>query len=259
MSFNEIADIVKIAGAAATVLGLVKVFASFCMESSISKEFDQLFKDKIKRKQINIFTYCQDIFLAAICIFIAPAFYFKFFIPNTIPNCSFILDPLYKTSFLLFFALFLILLPITVTLPFIKPNKNSLFCRITRYMTLVNMITFMFFYWRFFYINIDSNIMQTNKDALISIVIFIPLFMSFFYKYLNQQLRNKHKTQYLVETLSEEKITELQLIHNFIIDDKRSVFHEKSKEDDETFYVCDFSSKVYLKYSKVKARNTSSN
>ncbi len=61
-----------------------------------------------------------------------------------------------------------------------------------------------------------------------------------------------------MEIISKEEIEKLQLIHNFIIDDKRSVFHERYKEEDEIFYVCDFSSKVYLKYSKMKTRKDSS-
>ncbi|MEK4571146.1 hypothetical protein NSS74_01185 [Bacillus sp. FSL E2-8868] len=254
MSFTEIADIAKIVGAAVGVWGIIKGFGSFYMESSTTNEFDQLFKDKTKRKQMDIFTFLQDIVLAAICVFILPALYFKFFIPSVPIDYSFIFKKLYQASALLFSLIFLILLIIAATLPFIKTNRNSLFCRITRYVGLLNMINFMFIYWVLFNIKIDINLFQTSKNTLVLIAIFIPLFMSFFYKYLNQQLRDRHQTQYLVESLSEEKIKELQLIHNFIIDDKRSVFHEKYKEEDDTFYICDFSSKVYLKYSKMKTR-----
>ncbi|MGH0924170.1 hypothetical protein [Bacillus pacificus] len=260
MSFTEIADIAKIVGAAVGVWGIIKGFGSFYMESSTTNEFDQLFKDKTKRKQMDIFMFWQDIVLAAICVFILPALYFKFFIPSvSVPiDYSFIFKKLYQVSALLFSLIFLILLIIATTLPFIKTNRNSLFCRITRYVGLFNMINFMFIYWVLFNIKIDINLFQTSKNTLVLIFLCIPLFMSFFYKYLNQQLRDRHQTQYLVESLSEEKIKELQLIHNFIIDDKRSVFHEKYKEEEGPFYVCDFSSKVYLKYSKIKTRKTSS-
>ncbi|EJQ61745.1 hypothetical protein EXW39_06690 [Bacillus mycoides] len=258
MSFTEVVDIAKIVGAVVGVWGIIKGFGSFYMESSTTNEFDQLFKDKTKRKQMDIFMFWQDIVLAAICVFILPALYFKIFIPNVPIDYSFIFKTLYQVSALLFSLIFLILLIITATLPFIKPNKNNLFCRITRYVGLLNMINFMFIYWVLFNIKIDIGLFQTSKNTFILIAIFLPLFMSFFYKYLNQQLRDRHQTQYLVESLSEEKIKELQLIHNFIIDDKRSVLHEKYKEENGTFYVCDFSSKVYLKYSKMKTRKDSS-
>ncbi|EOP21321.1 MULTISPECIES: hypothetical protein [Bacillus] len=258
MSFNEIINIAKIVGAAVGVWGIIKGFGSFYMESSTTNEFDQLFKDKTKRKQMDIFMFWQDIVLAAICVFILPALYFKIFIPSVPIDYSFILKTLYQVSALLFSLIFLVLLIITATLPFIKPNRNSLFCRITRYVVLLNMINFMFIYWVLFNIKIDINLFQTSKNTFVLIAIFIPLFMSFFYQYLNQQLRDRHQTQYLVESLSEEKIKELQLIHNFIIDDKRSVFHEKYKEEEGPFYVCDFSSKVYLKYSKMKSRKSHS-
>lgn len=78
MSFNEIINIAKIVGAAVGVWGIIKGFGSFYMESSTTNEFDQLFKDKTKRKQMDIFMFWQDIVLAAICVFILPALYFKF-------------------------------------------------------------------------------------------------------------------------------------------------------------------------------------
>ncbi len=252
MSFNEIADMAKIAGAAVGVWGIIKGFGSFYMESSTTNEFDQLFKDKVTRKQINIFSFFQDILIIALSLFIVPASYFKFFMPNLITNYAFILEPLYKLSFILFTLLFLVLVPISL-LPK-KLFKTNWFTRSIKLLSVVHMFSFMFSYWCFFHVNIP----QSNKYNLILFTIVIPLSMSFFYKYLNQQLRDKHKTQYLVENLSEEKITGLKLIHNFIIDDKRSVFHEKYKEEEGPFYVCDFSSNVYLKYSKMKTRKASS-
>ncbi|WIG36136.1 hypothetical protein [Bacillus toyonensis] len=252
MSFNEIADMAKIAGAAVGGWGIIKGFGSFYMESSTTNEFDQLFKDKVTRKQINIFSFFQDILIIALSLFIVPASYFKFFMPNLITNYAFILEPLYKLSFILFTFLFLVLVPISL-LPK-KLFKTNWFTRSIKLLSIVHMFSFMFSYWCFFHVNIP----QSNKYNLILFTIVIPLSMSFFYKYLNQQLRDKHKTQYLVENLSEEKITGLKLIHNFIIDDKRSVFHEKYKEEEGPFYVCDFSSNVYLKYSKMKTRKASS-
>ncbi|MBK5431661.1 hypothetical protein [Bacillus sp. TH25] len=257
MSFNEIADIAKIVGAAVGVLGIIKGFSNLYLEASTTEEFDQLFKDKTKRKQMDIFTFVQSIALSGIFVFILPALYFKFFIPRIPNNYFLILKPLHKGIELSFYSLFLILVIITAILPFIKPKKYGLFCNAIRWLAILNMINFMIFYWAFF--NINFNIIQNNKEDFILFVIFIPLFMSFFYKYLNQQLIDKHKTQYLVENLSEEQIEELELIHNFIFDDKRSVLHEKYKEEEGTFYVCDFSSKVYLKYSKMKTRKSSSN
>ncbi|KUH43708.1 hypothetical protein M2E15_5941 [Bacillus mycoides] len=226
MSFNEIADMAKIAGAAVGVWGIIKGFGSFYMESSTTNEFDQLFKDKVTQKQINIFSFFQDILIIALSLFIVPASYFKFFMPNLITNYAFILEPLYKLSFILFTLLFLVLVPISL-LPK-KLFKTNWFTRSIKLLSVVHMFSFMFSYWCFFHVNIP----QSNKYNLILFTIVIPLSMSFFYKYLNQQLRDKYKTQYLVENLSEEKITGLKLIHNFIIDDKRSVFHEKYKEDE---------------------------
>ncbi|HDX9658030.1 TPA: hypothetical protein ROY05_002663 [Bacillus toyonensis] len=253
MSLNEMTNISKIILAVIGIWGILKGIGSFYIESSTTKEFDQLFKDKSTRKQINIFTYCQDILTFAISLFIIPACYIKFFIPNLITNYTFILEPLYNLSFLLFFWLFFILLPIAL-LPQVKLNKNSLLNRIIKFIAIIHMFSFMFSYWCFFHVNIP----QSNKYNFILIAIIIPLFMSFFYLYLSKRFNKASQAQYLMEIVGEDKIKKLQLIHNFIIDDTRSVFHEKYKEEDETFYVCDFSSKVYLKYSKIKARKSSS-
>ncbi|PFZ72313.1 hypothetical protein COL82_26860 [Bacillus toyonensis] len=253
MSFTEIADMAKIAGAAVGVWGIVKGFGSFYMESSTTNEFDQLFKDKATRKQINTFTFCQDILIITMSIFIVPASYFKFFMPNLITNYAFILEPLYKLSFILFSLLFLILLPVSL-LPKFKLHKTNWFKRAIKWISIIHMLSFMFSYWCFFHVNIP----QSNKYNFILIAIVIPLFMSFFYLYLSKQFNKTSQPQYLMEIISEEELEKLQLIHTFIIDDKRSVFHEKYKENQEIFYVCDFSSKVYLKYSKLKSRKNHS-
>ncbi|EOV9526924.1 hypothetical protein ACE41A_09500 [Bacillus cytotoxicus] len=252
MSFTEIADIAKIVGVAVGVWGIIKGFGSFYMESSTANGFDQLFKDKLTRKQINIFSFCKDIFIIALSLFILPASYFKFFMPNLITNYGFILEPLYKLSFILFTLLFLILLPISLLAK--KNFKVNWFTRSIKWLSIIHMFSFMFSYWCFFH----ANIPQSNKYNLMLVIIVIPLFMSFFYLYLNRQFNKTSQPQYLMEIISEEEIAKLQLIHNFIIDDKRSIFHEKYKEEEGPFYVCDFSSKVYLKYSKMKTRKTSS-
>ncbi|KAA0744038.1 hypothetical protein CN305_11055 [Bacillus cereus] len=252
MSFTEIADMAKIAGAAIGVWGIIKGLGSFYMESSTTNEFDQLFKDKVKRKQINIFSFCQDIFIIALSLFIIPSLYLKFFMPNLITNYAFILEPLYKLSYILVTLLFLILIPISL-LPK-KHLKANWFNRSIKWLSIIHMFSFMFFYWCFFHVNIP----QSNKYNFILIAIMIPLFMSFFYLYLSKRFNKTSQPQYIMEIISEEEIAKLKLIHNFIIDDKRSVFHEKYKEENGTFYVCDFSSKVYLKYSKMKTRKDSS-
>ncbi|QKH09324.1 hypothetical protein FOC93_25955 [Bacillus cereus] len=252
MPFTEIADIAKIVGAAVGLWGIIKGFGSFYMESSTTNGFDQLFKDKVTRKQINIFSFCQDILIIALSIFIVPASYFKFFMPNLITNYAFILEPLYKLSYILVTLLFLILIPISL-LPK-KLLKVNWFNRSIKWLSIVHMFSFMFFYYCFFHVNI----FQSNNYDLIFITIVVPLFMSFFYLYLSKQFNKTSQPQYIMEIISKEEIEKLQLIHNFIIDDKRSVLHEKYKEEEGPFYVCDFSSEVYLKYTKMKTRKTSS-
>lgn len=174
MSFTEIVDIAKIVGAVVGVWGIIKGFGSFYMESSTANEFDQLFKDKVTRKQINIFSFCQDIFIISLSLFILPASYFRFFMPNLITNYAFILEPLYKLSFILFTLLFLILLPISL-LPK-KPFKINWFAQSIKWLSIIHMFSFMFSYWCFFHVNIP----QSNKYNLILFIIIIPLFMSFF-------------------------------------------------------------------------------
>ncbi|PGZ57869.1 hypothetical protein COE58_24290 [Bacillus cereus] len=251
MSFNEITDLSKIVGAVVGMLGILKVFGSFYMESSTINEFDQLFKDKV-RKQINIFPFFQNILIIALFLFIIPASYLKFFMPNLITNYAFILEPLYKISYIVVTLLFLILLPISL-LPK-KLLKANWFNRSIKWISMIHMFSVMFSYSYFFHVNIS----QSNKYDLILITIGIPLFMSFFYLYLSKQFNQTPQPQYLMEIINKEEIAKVKLIHNFIIDDKRSVFHEKYKEEDGTFYVCDFSSKVYLKYSKMKTRKNAS-
>ncbi|PHB04902.1 hypothetical protein COE81_19715 [Bacillus wiedmannii] len=245
MSMNEITDLTKIIGVAIGIWGFFKSFALLYIEFSTSEGIDKLFKDKTKIKQLNILTFWQEVFLIALSIFIIPASYFKFFMPSLISDYSHIIEPIFNLSFVIFTFLFFILIPIAI-IPIERLNNFIAFNQIIKFTVIIHMFSFMFSYWCFFHINIS----KSDLVDFILISIYIPIFISIFYKYLGGKFQKHNQTEFFVEILSEDELKELELVHDFILNDKKSILHEKYKSRDETFYLCDFSSKVYLKYSK---------
>ncbi|PGC23617.1 hypothetical protein COM23_14335 [Bacillus wiedmannii] len=59
------------------------------------------------------------------------------------------------------------------------------------------------------------------------------------------------KTKFSIRILKEDELSNLILIHNNTIDEKRVLCVSQEFSREELFYVCDFSSKVYLEYKKV--------
>ncbi|HHK5546025.1 hypothetical protein NYE71_06020 [Bacillus sp. FSL K6-0273] len=70
---------------------------------------------------------------------------------------------------------------------------------------------------------------------------------------------NKHKIkvqhEYSVSLVSEAKIKTEKLKHGYIIDNKRTVYFSEFYKDNDVFFICDFDSKVFLKYRKIVNEN----
>ncbi|MFJ7819688.1 hypothetical protein ACIQYX_28425 [Bacillus toyonensis] len=74
---------------------------------------------------------------------------------------------------------------------------------------------------------------------------------------------NKHKIkvqhEFSVSLVSEAKIKTEKLKHGYIIDNKRTVYFSEFYENTDVFFICDFDSKVYLKYQKIVNENKNEN
>ncbi|KZE06273.1 hypothetical protein B4117_2151 [Bacillus mycoides] len=91
------------------------------------------------------------------------------------------------------------------------------------------------------------------KTIITALFFFIIVF------HLYSIIINKHKikvqSEYSVSLVSEAKIKTEKLKHGYIIDNKRTVYFSEFYENTEVFFICDFDSKVYLKYTKIINEN----
>ncbi|HFT2185057.1 hypothetical protein M3644_06155 [Bacillus cereus] len=74
---------------------------------------------------------------------------------------------------------------------------------------------------------------------------------------MNNLTRNKKPSQYIITIVAEEKLE--TLIHGYTIDEKRTVCFVEGIKSDEVFYVCDFSSKFFLKHTKKSEEHVTAN
>lgn len=91
-----------------------------------------------------------------------------------------------------------------------------------------------------------------DPSAKTIITIFFFLLMVFL---LYSIIINKHKikiqTEYSVSIISEAKVKLEKLKHGYVIDNKRTIYFSEYYKNTDVFFICDFDSKVYLKYTKI--------
>ncbi|EPF03464.1 MULTISPECIES: hypothetical protein [Bacillus] len=63
-----------------------------------------------------------------------------------------------------------------------------------------------------------------------------------------EKAKMRKPPQYIVEIITEEKLE--NLIYGYALDEKRTLCFIEGIKPDEVFYVCDFSSKVFVKHTK---------
>ncbi|PER97010.1 hypothetical protein [Bacillus cereus] len=94
---------------------------------------------------------------------------------------------------------------------------------------------------------------KTNVSEIIFTLLF-PILVFSIYS-LSISLSTKKQPKYLVNLVSEAKIKTEQLIHGYVLDETRTIYFSDYYPKDDVFFVCDFNSKVYIKYTKVKTDN----
>ncbi|PEA54792.1 hypothetical protein CON64_10815 [Bacillus pseudomycoides] len=148
-----------------------------------------------------------------------------------------------------FFLSVLIILLVWGARETLKKNKFKIGIIVFNILTSIIFI-FLFFSEEF------SHSTTSNSSNLIYYIIFMPSILGFFYVYILNKILHPYQ-KYSIKILTDEEMETkaikedfTKLIHGYAIDEKRTVCFIEGESQNEVFYLCDFSSKVYVKYTK---------
>lgn len=232
-------------GFVALISGLITLFyflANRLIQVFAIDEIDRLFLDKIKQVNLKIW----QLFTAIVyfhLIFFASGLVFNYSLNelNTIkPNLT---KSIFTWSLNLFLLSLLVILIWAASVKSFKKSTN----KIVHILLTTNLSCGILFYSFIFNQIIHLN---TNQIYLFIValqpVILVSIYLFVFSKF---HVKDKHM-KYDISIVSEHHIKIANLVHGYVLDEKKTICFPKGYTDKDIFYLCDFSSKVYLKYEK---------
>lgn len=214
-------------------------FYQFRVKFKTFNEFDKLFLNKSEQKKLTDFQFLSDWLFLFFAMYLMPliAFY-QFEKPSN--NWS-----LYLGTFGLLFMIISICCFVPVFIySFQKDLPIKKYSRARKW-GLANMLLSLIWIYPISYLIVT----EKNWNVLPAIILFALLYSLFLNLVANQTKKKFSTTEYLVDILTEEELKQTPLIHAYTIDDKKSVLYHGGDSSRKTFYVCDFSSKIYLRYT----------
>ncbi|WP_142253394.1 hypothetical protein [Bacillus mycoides] len=95
------------------------------------------------------------------------------------------------------------------------------------------------------------NLLKTGiTSGNITAIIVIPIVTYVVYFFAVYTINSTKKYRYIINRVIDDTEIILKLEHGFVIDEKRTICFPKDHTNKDTFYLCDFSSKIYLEYTK---------
>ncbi|PET18423.1 hypothetical protein [Bacillus thuringiensis] len=209
-------------------------------------EIDKLFLDKETKERLKfgkyIFSVIQFFFSYVIVSLYFKFFYYEYLTSN--PE-SFFLSFL-KYSLNIFGISFLIS---SVLFSFQdKLKKHRWFMLIFIFSILINLLSS---YPIFGYI-LSLLFFQSDNLYNLYVTLLLLLGLCFFYAHIFSKTQKENHVPYSFQIISEDDFKEIKnLIHGYTLDEKRTICFIENVLNKEKFYVCDFSSKVYIEYEKL--------
>ncbi|ANC09226.1 MULTISPECIES: hypothetical protein [Bacillus] len=237
---SDISNVLKGLGGLAATLTFLVVIYQFVLKYRTTNEFDKLFISKAEREKQNDFKFIMEALLIFFAFYLYPLITISQFISlskSTVNAMTGWVSILVILSTIMF--MFTVYYASRKTIP---TEKYTLVKRIG----LVNIILSLLWY-------IPSLLIVTTYKSWSALFIIIPLVLLYSLILMKSlyKTRNTPQSKYIVTTIDAEEFSKLELIHAYIIDEDRTVLYETCATSEETFYVCDFSSEVYLKYKKI--------
>lgn len=243
---NQFIETIKWAGPLVTII--VAIIANtialyqFHLKFKTSNEFDKLFLNKAEQKKLNDFQFLSEWLLICSGIYILPMIGFI-----EMGDLSKKYESYLSTMGILAMYIALIFYFISITKYALHKKIPKEKHRKAKKSAAINMLLSLIWIYPLSYLAIKKQAWLALTPTLLFCLLY-----SLFFTVIVFKTRNKIDIEYLIDVLTEEEIKKIALIHAYNIDDKRAVLYEGKDTFKNTFYVCDFSSKIYIRYSKVQ-------
>ncbi|PDZ12039.1 hypothetical protein CON70_08375 [Bacillus pseudomycoides] len=227
------------------LIGNAIAFYQLHVKFKTFNEFDKMFLNKSEQKQLTDFQFLSEWLLLCFAMYIMPLVAFTQF--GELPKKS--------AQYVGLFGLLIMMISIAFCVPFYiyatQKNLPKEKYSKARKLVFTNMILSLLGMYPISYL------VASRKDWIaILTMILMGLLYSLILTLVTIKIRKyPPRTEYLVDILTEEELKKNPLIHAYVIDDKKSVLYHGADLTKNTFYVCDFSSKIYLKYTKLHELN----
>ncbi|MDA2120071.1 hypothetical protein PDM82_03595 [Bacillus cereus] len=206
------------------------------------EEIDLRFETKINQAKLNFNNNIIKYILLLFALFLAPAIGF-----HAINGLDFFKNYLGKETLqaILYTGLLVFLLSIVTTSLVIEKYSHK--TKLVKTFISVILISCLIFYCPL----VSSAINHKSISAL-PVLISLPLLVNLIIFYAAYKITPKKDNMPLSRIVSEDYIKELDLVHSHMLNDGRSVLYDKYRSHKEVFYICDYSSKVYLELTPVQ-------
>ncbi|ANV70803.1 MULTISPECIES: hypothetical protein [Bacillus cereus group] len=206
---------------------------------------DKLFLDKSTNKSLQVWQFIIAV-VYALFVYNLLAHTFGSNFPNSFDYDN--SNSLHKTYFWSAWLFIISLISLIVSRFLIKKFKHhNSFVRIVCILILLNLITSVIFYFFFYY---EFVLKSINLSSILIINTF-PVILMYFYTITLTKITKEFPTSYLINLVSEDIFRSEKIIHGYMLDEKRTVCFLEKQSQEEVFYVCDFSAKVYQKYTLI--------
>ncbi|MEH7749641.1 hypothetical protein V7457_00245 [Bacillus toyonensis] len=208
------------------------------------EESDLLFETKINQVKLNFSNNIIKYILLSLALFLGPAFAFHF-----IDGLALIKEYGNSGAFKTFLSIGLLVFYIsliTTTLIVEKWSHKTKLVKFFASTTIVSCLTF--------YCPLASSAIYDKNLGALPVLIAIPLLVILIIGYVSYTITPKIDNKPLCRIVSEDYIKELDLVHSHMLNDGRTVLYDKYRSKKEVFYVCDYSSKVYLELLPPKTK-----
>ncbi|PEI78326.1 hypothetical protein [Bacillus wiedmannii] len=240
---KDLPDLIKIVPAILAVISGIYFMIQRVIKLSATDELDILFINKEERKKLAIIDSLIVGITSGFSIYVLPGYLFY---------------SLVDIGFIKYFGLFIgIICFISMIIFFFishkitnligQPVENTQESR-KKLRNLSLGICLSSLSW--YYIILFFTLSTSNWPEIVFVSFIVPCILTSFILIPMNKIRPRKK-EFSIRILKENELSNLTLIHDYTIDEKRIFCINQEFPRDELFYVCDFSSKVYLEYKKV--------
>ncbi|PEB49487.1 hypothetical protein CON34_10180 [Bacillus thuringiensis] len=216
-------------------------------------EIDKLFLDKETKERLKFGKYIFSV-IQFFFSYIIVSLYLNFFYYDYLTSDS-------ESFFLSFVKYSLNIFGISLLISSVlfsfqnKLKKHRWFMLIFIFFVLINLLSS----YPIFGCILSLLFFQSDNLYNLYVTLLLLLGLCFFYAHIFSKILQESHVPYSFRIISETELKKIKnLIHGYTIDEKRTICFIEDILNKEKFYVCDFSSKVYIEYKQLTSQEKES-